>query len=736
MKPNLLRAGWGLVFLLLATNTRADPLNQWTWRFPNPQGYTLTAVTYGGGQFVAVGDMGTILTSINGCDWVIRTTGTFPFLRGVAYADGAYAAVGDGGVILISSNAITWTQITAPTSNTLHGISGDSTWRYDHMPQFLAVGDSGTAVICGNGTNWAVTPCGTTNSLYAATFGASGFYLVGANGTAKLLERMPGGWEIFDISGATPNNLYSVASDGGGTLAVGGDLTLNPFAYTTHYTNEIIYSFDDGEDWANQQWIDAQSGTQQLWYLSEFFILTGMTYGPQGFVAVGYTGYCLEYHPAVVMISATGTDWTELPSSTSEDPLSGVTYGNGLYVAVGDFGSIIVSTNAVNWNAVTLNRRGAIIAMASNTNLCIAASLSTWYSWGFPDFRTLVSTNGINWAVSTTGSTLPVITDIGCSGTLFVGVSANSIYSTSDGYNWHGNSSFANALHGVRYVNGQFVAVGDNGTIYSSIDGTNWLNRSVATTGTFNGIAYGNGVYAAAGSVSATSSDGVTWTLCQSNPPAIVKAVTYAKGAFVAAAYSSNDQYHPMGQLLTSLDGVSWQVQYQEPNQEAFSAVVYSGGLFVALSGVSGAVYTSTNALNWQPTGSSMPKTTYYPEGYGYWEPLMALGLFEYYGQLYPGCYTTAAAYKGTFFMAGAEGMLLQSGNTWKPATLTPSPIDSNAFRFLYNQQLDVPYRILASTNLLHWECLYTGIGSGRATNFDVLITSDYPTRFFRIVSP
>ena len=131
-----------------------------------------------------------------------------------------------------------------------------------------------------------------------------------------------------------------------------------------------------------------------------------------------------------------------------------------------------------------------------------------------------------------------------------------------------------------------------------------------------------------------------------------------------------------------------------------------------------------------------MPKTTYYPEQYSYWEPLMALGLFEYYSQLYPGCYTTAAAYNGTFFMSGAEGMLLQSANTWESATLTPSPIDSNAIRFLFSQQIDVPYRILASTNLLHWECLYTGIGSGRATNFDVLISSDYPTRFFRIVSP
>ncbi len=51
------------------------------------------AVTYGGGQFVAVGDNGTIISSPDGYNWKVQTSGVFPNLRGVAYADGEYAAV-------------------------------------------------------------------------------------------------------------------------------------------------------------------------------------------------------------------------------------------------------------------------------------------------------------------------------------------------------------------------------------------------------------------------------------------------------------------------------------------------------------------------------------------------------------------------------------------------------------------------------------------------------------------
>jgi hypothetical protein len=44
--------------------------------------------------------------------------------------------------------------------------------------------------------------------------------------------------------------------------------------------------------------------------------------------------------------------WTARTSGTG-DWLGGVTYGNGLFVAVGDFGTILTSPDGVSWTART-----------------------------------------------------------------------------------------------------------------------------------------------------------------------------------------------------------------------------------------------------------------------------------------------------------------------------------------------------------------------------------------------
>ena len=98
-----------LACFLLAGQLLADPIQNWSWKSPIPQGRTLAAVAQGAGCFVAVGDAGTIITSPDGYHWTNETSGFSGYLRGVAYADGEFAAVGDGGVILVSSNTVGWT---------------------------------------------------------------------------------------------------------------------------------------------------------------------------------------------------------------------------------------------------------------------------------------------------------------------------------------------------------------------------------------------------------------------------------------------------------------------------------------------------------------------------------------------------------------------------------------------------------------------------------------------------
>ena len=74
-----------------------------------------------------------------------------------------------------------------------------------------------------------------------------------------------------------------------------------------------------------------------------------------------------------------------------------------------------------------------------------------------------------------------------------------------------------------------FVAVGDNGTILTSSDGTTWTSRTSGTTEYLRGGAYGNStlvVVGASGTI-LTSSDGTTWTSRTSGTSNLLGNVTY-----------------------------------------------------------------------------------------------------------------------------------------------------------------------------------------------------------------
>lgn len=722
-----LQIALGLTVLLAAEGLHADPLSQWNWRFPYPQGYTLAAVTYGGGQFVAVGDHGTIITSPDGFDWTVQTYGVFPYLRGVAYADGEYAAVGDGGVILVSTDAETWTQIPSVTTNSLHGIAGDTTWRTDDLPQFLALGDSGTAIVCLNHTNWLVIASGTSSALYGVSLDPSVrlFIVVGSDGTVAFFGTSLF-YQVPQDSVGTTNNLYGVACANSGVVAAVGDLT----GGYVNSSNGILYSLDSGFDWRSQLWGGFNNPPPNTWFPSSSFILHGLAFGTNGFVAVGDTGHTLEYmYPGVVFTSTTGTNWLELPDSTSENRLYGCTYGSGLYVLVGDAGAIVVSSNLVNWTEVTGYHRSAVTAIASNANLCIASALPIFREYSsFADFTTLVSTNGMTWSVSSANT--PTMADLVGGGGKFVGVSQNNIYTTTDGYNWLNDRSFPNAFHGVNYANGQFTAVGDDGSIFTSTDGTNWNDHSVATSGSFSGVAFGNGVYIAAGSAVATSTDGVTWSLCSSNPPAVITRIVYGEGLFVAAAYVGS-YYYPNGEILTSRDGTNWDVQFAAPSG-SLTGLAYSGGTFLTISAAygsrSGFIFKSSDGTNWTQISFSLPLVD--GDSFSLYYSLNSLSLS------YLGIYATLCSYEGTFLVGGLDGILMQSGNTWCPALISSPQATSNSFGFTYNQQIDVPYHIQTSTNLFNWENLYSGTGSGQLTNYIYTKSTDSLARFFRIVSP
>lgn len=239
-----------------------------------------------------------------------------------------------------------------------------------------------------------------------------------------------------------------------------------------------------------------------------------------------------------------------------------VTYGNGKYVAVGQNGSIAYSSNGVNWtNKQIGTNQWKSITYGNGKFVAVGGYSDGGY--------VAISTDGVTWTTQK-NITDAHIFDICYNGSIFVivchwGTSKGRGYilKSTDGVNWGSKITVGNGYGwaGICYGNGKFIAVGDNyGTsgncgIAVSSNGVNWSIANSNNADSWGSVAYGNGKYVAVGNFGyiITSEDGVTWN----TPVKITGAgtsqwfhVTYSNGKFVAIGGG--------GGYITSIDGITW----------------------------------------------------------------------------------------------------------------------------------------------------------------------------------
>jgi hypothetical protein len=334
---------------LLSGNSNADPLDHWHWRNPLPQGNHLSAMAYGNGAFVAVGDSGTTLTSPDGATWTARSSGTTNGLLGIAYGNGAFVAIGDSGVILSSPDGATWTQRSFSNDYGLASVAyGNGI--------FVAVGESGS-----------IGPGPTGGKLF-------GTILTSPDGIT---------WTARSLGTAT-YPLCGIAYGNGIFIAVGNPppAVFNPLsseqAVTSSGLDAIILTSSDGITWTPQSSAGAS-------FLSE------VAYGNGIFVAVGNT----------ILTSPHGITWTP-QSSGSDNSLSGITYGNGIFVAGGDLGAILTSPNGVTWITRSSGITDNLSGVAYGDGILVAVGGSNIIG---PFGSILTSLDGETWTIRSSGST-------------------------------------------------------------------------------------------------------------------------------------------------------------------------------------------------------------------------------------------------------------------------------------------------------------------------------------------
>ena len=267
-------------------------------------------------------------------------------------------------------------------------------------------------------------------------------------------------------------------------------------------------------------------------------------------------------------------------------------YANGLYVVGGGAGTILRSTDAIQWIASYVGLGNQVRAITWGTNGFVVA--------GFGGLLAK-SDDGATWTTATPVGTQFSIPDLLSAafgaGRYVVAANGNGggLYSSVDGLNWTltdtgGIAGFSNVVFG----GGRFVAAisGPGQGIMYSDDGITWTNANCGCAAVT--LAWGNGLFVAfpgTGS-SLTSSDGKVW-VANAGAGVLGATLTFVRGQFFAVSGAG---------LYASADGTHWALDYTRPGNLASPLLALAGGPnSYVLAGYGGELLRSMDLSSWTP---------------------------------------------------------------------------------------------------------------------------------------
>lgn len=241
-------------------------------------------------------------------------------------------------------------------------------------------------------------------------------------------------------------------------------------------------------------------------------------------VVVGSSSSGTDPYNNFVVTSSDGITWTWrdiAPSDTTAYTLNSVTYGNGLFVAVGSSGAIFTSPDGVTWTKRTAAISGNLnsVVWGKDKFVCVCDGATGASIQTSPDGITWTARTG---AVATTTSTNQVVAydatrDMYAASTGNAFSGGTGIQTSPDGITWTARnvpSGIGNST-GIVGLNGKFIARGSSSDLVISNDGATWARLPTSFSNNTN---YPNTMKSANGRVFFfrngslyISSDGVSW---------------------------------------------------------------------------------------------------------------------------------------------------------------------------------------------------------------------------------
>jgi len=590
-----------IAFCQLAWGFEVEAAQRWRWSNPKPHGNNIMETAYQPalGLAVQVAERGQIYTSYDFDFWMPQDSGTTNSLRAVTFFGSRILVVGESGTVLYadSPDAFRPATLPAPTTDWLEGVAASTTLavavgdnaaiyttgsgtNWSRVPpanipftnwlrsvayggnRFVAVGEVGRIAESTNGTIWTTNASPTTYNLNRITYNGQYFTIVGDSGV--VLTNSGSTWQLLTGSGAS-SNLYASAGTATGAQLLAGD-------YEMRLREAGIWRnvLDPTNTFRPPSWtylhaltLTNQSGSNQL---ASFFV-TGRT----GMMVSGYR--------------TNGTYLWDVAGSSLRNWLWDVTFVNNLYATVGDYATIMTSLDGVTWDLEApppMHTNRVYLGVGGDTNVLLAVGTGGAIA---------LSTNGVVTVVTTNGSGTNVV------------ITTN--YVNSYGIFWRaaGSTPTTNTLQGVAAFNGQYIVVGDYGTILRSINGAIWSVVTSPTNLILTSVAASQSGWVAVGEKGALfySANGTAWTRINSQTTNWLYRVRYLSGRYVVVGQK--------GVFLTSTNGQNWSLPVTI-SSSWLNDVAYVGGAYYAI-GSQGTVLMSTNLVDWASLGTITGKSLY-----------------------------------------------------------------------------------------------------------------------------
>ncbi len=579
-----------LCFLSGMLSLQAGPVDQWVWRNRLPCSPGFWSVAHGAGLWIAAPQQSGVFiaTSPDGANWDATTVGTNTIFSLCAYGNGVFV-VGTSRGAWVCTNAHNWFR--APGTETFDQLMFGNGW-------FVGCDVGGSKIWRSpDGTNWTSSSL-FVNPLNCLCFANGKFFEVGGTGVQSLYVSTDGLNWSSSINAGT-NVIQKIAYGNGRYVGINNSNATAIFSEfrvsadgtnwgaATRVTNtavqDVIFLSNrflaldlaggimrstDGTNWTEdlhselfgQSRLDFDGKTYVAvgpignivtspdstnWTLrtvGPLDTLLGISYVNNTFIATGGNQIENLSQPSTIVTSKDGRTWIRRDPGTT-NWLMAATYGNGRYVAVGTNGAIVTSTDATNWSAASSPITDQLSGVAYGAGQFVAVGGTAVAG------RLLTSPDGLSWTQQP--APFNALYAILFAGGKFVAVGQSNsvtklstIFTSPDGLNWtFGTAATTNNLRAIAYGNGVYVAAGDRGQIGVSGDGLNWTNVSLNTTTPWRGVAYGGGQFLLMLQSPlnwAVSTNGTNWTISntiRNFTPGLIEAVTAGPNSFFIAGY-------------------------------------------------------------------------------------------------------------------------------------------------------------------------------------------------------